>query len=305
MSKLLKEQGHGVYGVDRKFKTNPYLDVFFCGDAADKDMIAQAVNFGIDAVFHFAADVDVHESTTAPAKYFNNNVGTTAALLENLCERQQWRGHFIFSSTAAVYGNLNCAIDEQIWPGPEPVNPYGQSKWIAEQIVETVFSTHQLKTTVFRYFNVAGAWNEAGDHFDSSHIVSRLCRAARHNEGFVLYGSDYNTPDGTCIRDYLHVLDVCRAHLHAIHNQHGMQAVYNLGTGRGASNLEMIENFNKYNDVAVKHRVSSRRDGDPPFLVANGRRFVEETGFTYKHSCLHEILTSAWQHYQKGTYNGV
>ena len=296
MCKLLKQQGYGVMGVDLEDPNHNYLDEFAGGNVRD-DIVAQAAKaYKPNAVFHFAASADVAMSMEQPALFYYNNVGATTELLGNLLNTG-WRGHFIFSSTAAVYGVPQDAAREE--DSLHPINPYGRSKLMCEQALNDIvhmINDPRLKLTKFRYFNVAGAWKNVGDHADASHIITRLSYALKHNKVFQLFGNQYDTRDGTCIRDYIHVRDICRAHLWAYENQQADNETFNLGTGRGYSNLEMVRAFKTFTGRDVKHVISAPRPGDPSFLVANSQR-IQSQGFRYEHDSLEEMITSAWDYY--------
>jgi len=320
MCRVLKNNGFYVIGIDNRIRKgsriadpSSYTDKFYHIDAGDPFVENIIRSRTVHFVMHFAAYIDVAESVAHPAKYYLNNVGTTAQLLHSIgdvcCRKGMPIPHFMFSSTAAIYPAQNDPITEEVWPH-EFTNPYGHSKWMAEQIIDRVCATHKVKTTVFRYFNVAGAIDDdEGDHVDSPHLIPSLCRAALLNTSFKVYGNDYPTPDGSCVRDYIHVMDVCRAHLHMM-NQTSMSATYNLGTSRGCSTLRVVEMYNKTigrapsgfdvdetKSLYVDHSFQARREGDPSILVADGSLITRETGFYYRYSSMSNILSSAWRAY--------
>jgi UDP-glucose 4-epimerase len=164
---------------------------------------------------------------------------------------------------------------------------------------EDVHKAHGISVVCFRYFNVAGAWDDVGDHLNAGHIVSRLCENVHHGHHFTLNGDNMNTYDGSCIRDYLHVRDVADAHLHAANFLDAVPGyhTFNLGTGTGRSNLEMIKAFERFAGHKVKYNIGPPRPGDPAFLVAGADKFVNQTGYRYNHSSLENIITTAWDYY--------
>lgn len=298
MSKVLRESVgvdnvKGCDIVDRK--NNPYADTWFL-DAGDPLVADRVIDDGVDHIFHFAASAAIADSVTRPALFYHNNVGTTTKLLDNLIQRG-WKGKFIFSSTSSVYGSHEELVHEE--SELRPANPYGVSKYMTEVALSDICSKAGISTVMFRYFNVAGAYDDVGDHSDAEHIIPKICNAVYNGKEFTINGSDYDTRDGTCIRDYTHVVDICRAHLHAskfLDNNPGIHT-FNLGTSRGTSNLEMVEAFHRF---AKKFKINygPRRPGDPDQLVCNAKKF-DSTGFRYTHSSLEQIITSQWAWYQK------
>ena len=298
MCKLLKEQGvEYVEGCDLVNRgNNPYASTWIL-DAADPLVADRIVNSGITHIFHFAASAAIADSVTRPALFYHNNVGTTTKLLDNLVQRG-WKGTFIFSSTSSVYGNHKEPVTED--SGLFPANPYGVSKHMTEIAIKDICSKAGIDVVMFRYFNVAGAWDDVGDHSDAEHIIPKICHAAYHEKDFTINGREYNTRDGTCIRDYTHVVDICRAHLHAseyLKSNTGIHT-FNLGTSKGTSNLEMVEAFHRFACKPFKVKFGENRPGDPAQLVCNARKF-DDTGFKYTHSSLEQIITSQWMWYQK------
>lgn len=300
MVRFLKEQGHFVLGVDSNYTHMPIdlvTDKYISGSVGELPVAQAALENNIDYIFHFGASASVGDSVTNPSLYYWNNLGETAKFLGNL-HRKGWKGKFIFSSTAAVYGDK---FDKPIMEGysKQPCNAYGHSKLMCEQVIHDICPVAGIDAVIFRYFNVAGAYGTAGDHMDSDHIIPKIC-ASIHNGGpFIINGNDYGTRDGTCVRDYVHVVDVCRAHLHAAEWLETMPEAgvhtFNLGSSQGFTNKEIVDNF----VVPVYHKYGPRRDGDPSTLIADNKKFIEWTGFEYTHTNLKEILTSSWEWYNK------
>lgn len=296
MCELLKEQGHFVIGVDHNPEMKPVdlmIDLNSSANFADYPVAQSVVSNNIDCIFHFAASASVSDSVANPAQYYINNTGNTATLLGYL-HRLGWKGKFIFSSTAAVYGNeFNTPIAEDY--EKTPCNPYGLSKLMCEQLITDVCTKAGIDAVMFRYFNVAGAYNNTGDHLTSGHIIPMICDSVYNDKQFTIFGNDYSTPDGTCIRDYVHVLDICRAHLHAAEwNEPGVH-VFNLGSSSGFSNKEIVDAF----ETPVSYVYGDRRPGDPDTLIADNRKFISKTGFEYKHTNLKDIISSSWAWHNK------
>lgn len=296
--KTLVEQGYEAYGVD--FNLNPtgskvYGNTFELNINSQKAADIVIYN-NIDTILHFAASADVGLSVTNPELFYFNNIGNTSAFLTNLIEKG-WKGNFIFSSTAAVYEES----ENKVWEGSSlnSPNPYGKSKLACEWLLQDVSKAFDINAVTFRYFNVAGAWDDCGDHIRAGHIISRLCDTTYQHDSFILNGTDKNTPDGTCIRDYLHVRDVCDAHLHALDylNTHGGYHTFNLGTGIGWSNRQIIDAFKRFSGRIPNIAKGPGRPGDPDHLVAAADKFVNLTGYRYNHSSLENIISTAWQYY--------
>ena len=247
-----------------------------------------------DAVFHFAAKASVPESVVDPGPFFDVNVAGGISLLETV--RRHGIRNFVFSSSAAVYGT------PRVVPIPEdhhkePVNPYGQSKLIFEQILRTYADSYGWSVIAFRYFNACGAGEGWGErHAPETHIIPLLLQAASGRRGcFEIFGTDYNTPDGTCLRDYVHVLDIAEAHLLAMRKmgQAGFRA-YNIGTGTSHSVKEIHETAERISGKRIAIRIAPRRAGDPPVLCASPQKLLHEFGWTPEHSNLKNILEGAW-----------
>lgn len=252
-----------------------------------------------DAVFHFAARAQITESMRNPGAFFAQNFGSSINMLEEL--RQAGISNFLFSSSAAVYGiQGNAAIGEE---SPKiPVNPYGLSKLMLEQALEWYAKAYGWNVTVFRYFNAAGATEDSGERHDpETHIIPLLLQAAAgERSSFEIYGDDYETPDGTCLRDYVHVLDIARAHAAALERlgKRGMR-VYNIGTGSTYSVRELCDAAARVTGRSIPVRIRARRPGDPPVLCASSSRISEELGWHATHSSISEIISSAWNWKQK------
>jgi UDP-glucose 4-epimerase len=300
LCKTLTEQGYDVYACDNKLRLGGdfrYIKNVYNTSFEDDIVVQSILNNNIQTIFHLAASSLLGPSATDPLLYYWNNTAKTITLLHKLT-KAGWKGHIIFSSTAAVYGDQSFHVSETA--DLKPCNHYGKSKLMCEQAL-SVAEMYGIKTTAFRYFNVAGAYDDIGQDSGEPHIISRICDAAIRNTALTIFGNDYQTRDGTCVRDYVHVRDVCRAQIHAMEMQ--LVGTYNLGTRQGTSTRELIELFKEINNVKVPSVDGDRREGDPSFLVANPDKFVD-TGFEYKYSNTPYILASAWNYY-RGKYNGI
>lgn len=267
------------------------------GDLADEALLDRVLGSGqFDAVMHFAGSIVVPESVTDPFKYYANNTGNTLVLLR-ACVRHGV-GQFIFSSTAAVYGMANKDLVSEDEP-LAPINPYGASKMMSERMITDVAAAHPLKYAILRYFNVAGA--EAGGRLGQSggaatHLIRVACQTALGmRTEMMMFGDDYATPDGTCIRDYVHVEDLAAAHLDALGYlmRGGASAVLNFGYGRGHSVREVIAAVKAVSGVDFAVRLGSRRAGDPARLVAANDRIKAAFGWQPRAVSLEEIARSA------------
>jgi UDP-glucose 4-epimerase len=300
MVSMLKELGIFCIGVDKGERG--YSDLLVdhsVGLEVSNEVVTEYVlKHNITHIFHFAASAAIADSVTNPALYYWNNLGETAKFLGNL-HQAGWKGKFIFSSTAAVYGEAGSnAFEEQ---KKNPCNPYGHSKLMCEQAMEDICYRAGIDGVIFRYFNVAGAYNDTGDHLDSDHILPKICSAVYDKKPFRINGDSYETRDGTCVRDYVHVLDICRAHLHAsdfLETKKGL-FTFNLGSNEGFTNKEIVEAFKTYTGEELDWEYGPNRPGDPPLLIADNSKFNLLTGFEYKHTDLEKIVTSAWEWYKK------
>lgn len=280
------------------------------GDLNDFELIKKVlVDEKIDAVVHLAAFSLVGESVQDPGKYFQNNIINGITLLDAM--RAGGVKYFVLSSTAAVYGEPELTPITEDHP-KKPTNPYGFSKLTLEGILEAYDRAYGLRYISLRYFNAAGADPEGEigeDHQPESHLIPIILQTALglRNE-IQLFGTDYPTPDGTCIRDYIHIADLSQAHLLALESLFGgaPSNIYNLGNGQGYSNLEVIETARKITGRTIKVREGQRRPGDPAILVASSDRIKAELGWKPKYPKLEEIMATAWNwhlHHPNGFQN--
>lgn len=272
------------------------------GDAALLDRIFS--NNRIDAVMHFAAFSLVGESVVEPLKYYRNNVAATAELLHAMVRHNVKR--FIFSSTAAVYGEpLDIPITED--HPCNPTNPYGASKIAVERMLQDCESAYGLRYTSLRYFNAAGA-HESGQigerHQPETHLIPLILKvASNENKNIKIFGTDYPTKDGTCVRDYIHVSDLTQAHLLSLNAlmTENNSAIYNLGNSRGYSVREVIEVARKVAGHPIPVVETDRRPGDPATLVASSDKIKTELGWKPQYENLEKIVHTAWRWHQKET----
>jgi len=256
----------------------------------------------ITAVMHFAAHIEVGESVVLPHKYYHNNVVNTLVLLDAMREHGIMR--FIFSSTAAVYG------EPQYIPIPEshskePINPYGASKWMVEQVLQDYSAAYGLSSVSLRYFNAAGAHPSgllAERHNPETHIIPLLLQvAAGHRESFTQFGDDYDTVDGSCERDFIHVVDLCKAHACALQylEQGGVTTAFNVGTSNACSVAKVIEAARCVTGCDIQVVQAKRRIGDPARLVADATKLQEQCMWQPEMSDLPTIIKHAWSAYSR------
>lgn len=277
--------------------------VFVHGDLGDRTTLVRIFEkYPIDAVMHFAANSLVGESVAEPMKYYKNNVAATLTLLETMMEYDV--KHFIFSSTAAVYGIPNVDLITEDCP-TNPINPYGRSKLMIEHMLSDFASAYDLRYVVLRYFNAAGA-HESGDigedHHPETHLIPLILQhLLGMRDKISVFGTDYDTPDGTCIRDYIHVTDLAEAHiiaLHALLSNEKKTATYNLGNGLGYSVKEVIDMCELVTGKQATIEYTERRPGDPARLVASSEKIARELGWQATRS-LEDIIASAWLWHRK------
>lgn len=306
MVKRLVEQGHEVVVADNLstgFRDAVEGARFVEVDVSDTRALENALDFPkLDAVLHFASFIQVGESVTQPAKYYANNVLATLSLLDAMVLAGVQR--FIFSSTAAVYGDpLYVPIDES--HAKQPINPYGRSKWMVEQILQDYDRAYGLKSVCLRYFNAAGADRDAklGErHEPETHLIPLILQAAAGRRPAIsVFGQDYATPDGTCIRDYIHVEDLVDAHVLALEYllAGNDSDAFNLGNGNGFSVKEVIASAERVTGKPIPVTYADRRAGDPPRLVADATRAKTILGWKPKRADLDTIVADAWRWEQK------
>lgn len=273
------------------------------GDTCDRSLLRQLfAEHQIEAVMHFAAYAYVGESVTKPAKYYDNNVIGTFTLLEAM--REAGVNRFVFSSTCATYGVPESVPIVEDQP-QHPINPYGATKLMVERILQDFDRAYNFRSVCLRYFNAAGADPEARlgeDHNPETHLIPLVLQTALgQRESISIYGADYDTPDGSCVRDYIHVMDIAQAHILALEYllQDGKTDFFNLGNASGFSVKEVIETARKITGKEIKAEISDRRPGDPPALVGSGAKAQQILGWKPQYSDLEDIISHAWRWHQK------
>lgn len=299
---LLGQKGANVVTLDNL--SGGYRDAvafgrFVYGDIADRLMLDKLFSeFRFDAVMHFASFIQVGESVQDPAKYYQNNFINALNLLNAM--REHGVNKFIFSSTAAIFGEPEYVPIDEAHP-KRPINPYGWSKLMVEQALADYDHAYGLKSVCLRYFNAAGAHPEGlmGERHDpETHLIPLVLQAASgRRPGITIFGRDYDTPDGTCIRDYIHVLDLCEAHWLAL--QHllmgGDSRTYNLGNGNGNSVHEVIQTARRLTQRDIRVQDGLQREGDPAALIADSTLIFKEFGWKPQYGSLDTIISHAWQ----------
>lgn len=300
----LVRAGHAVTIVD-DLSTGwrdsvPAGAAFFQIDIGNERAMQSLVsNIRFDAVFHFAAKALIPESVSNPGIFFQQNVAAGITMLEVL--RGAGVRNFVFSSSAAVYGTPRRVPIEEDDP-KHPVNSYGETKLMFERTLDWYARAYGWSVTALRYFNASGATADLGERHDpETHIIPLLLQAATgERRVFNIYGDEYDTPDGTCLRDYVHVLDIASAHIRALQklNHPGMRA-YNIGLGTSYSVREVCNAASEVAGRTIPVRISARREGDPAALCASPQLIMRELGWKPEHSSLREIIESTWQWKQK------
>lgn len=302
--RLLMAAGHEVVVYDNLSKGHreaiPEGVPFVQADVADRFRLDVTLQeHRPEAVLHFAAFIEAGESMQMPEKYFRNNSAATLTLLESILANRI--NKLIFSSTAALYGEPRRTPIEETDP-LLPTNAYGESKLMVERMLSWFGRIHGLRYASLRYFNAAGSDGHSGEcHHPESHLIPLVLKAAAgERESVSIFGTDYSTPDGTCIRDYIHVGDLAEAHILAL-NALGERAplIYNLGSGHGFSVREVIESARKLTGRRIEVRETARRPGDAAVLVASSDKIRSELGWVPKHPDLDSIMASAWEWVQR------
>jgi UDP-glucose 4-epimerase len=299
MTKKLLDEGHQVVVADSLenghkevldsralLRVGNLLDKLFVKDLFD--------SYKFSSVLNFAGYISMAESVRDPQKYMQNNVQSAVNLLDEMVNHEV--SNFVFSSTAGVYGNPEKVPIPEDHP-KNPTNPYGESKLAVEELLHNYKKS--LQFTVLRYFNAAGAALDGSmgeNHPEETHIIPNVIRAILKDEEFPLYGTDYETKDGTAVRDYIHVLDLVEAHMLALKKMETEKtsSIYNVGTGIGFSNKEVIDTVSRIASVSVKVKEMPRRPGDADVLIADPTRINKDLGFVPQYSSLETIVSSAW-----------
>lgn len=274
---------------------------FIQGNLGERELINRVIGEAKpEAIIHFAAHALVGESMQDPGKYFRNNVASGLELLDAAVKNGVKK--FVFSSTCATYGPPDRVPMTEDLP-QRPINPYGESKLMFEKMLEWYRKIYDLEFVAFRYFNAAGASKKYGEHHRiETHLIPNVLKVplgqAKQCE---IYGTDYETPDGTCIRDYIHIVDLAQAHILAM--QPGKQGFYNLGNGEGYSVREVIKMCEKISGKSIPAIEKPRRAGDPPKLVASAERAFNELGWKPRYPKLEDIVSTAWE-WHKAHPNG-
>ena len=302
MVRYAQSKGHEVVVLD-DFSTGHHWAIKNCEvlniNLLDKDKMSKSLKGRyFDGVIHFAAKSLVGESIINPSQYYINNVGGTLNLVNEMLKNDIC--NLVFSSTAAIFGNPETDRIDESHP-KKPINPYGHSKLIIEDILKNYCNVYDLNATCFRYFNAAGAHNsgEIGEaHEPETHLIPNILKSVLSKKtSLKIFGNDYPTKDGTCIRDYIHVNDLSKAHLlgleKAVDESNGY-VTYNLGNGNGFSVLDVIEISEKVVDCSIDYEVLTKRPGDPPILVADSTKAISKLNWQPKHVELYSIINSAW-----------
>ena len=305
MLKRLQNTNHEVEVLDNLstgFETNTLGFPFHKCDLANKDHVYSILQNKYDLVMHFASYINIGESYINPQKYYENNVHNTLNLLSCMIDLKIL--NFVFSSTAAVYGepeSIPISEDQKI----NPVNPYGQTKAIVENILKDYDKAYGLKFMSLRYFNACGAHPDGtiGERHDpETHLIPLILQAASGRKDKVkVYGDDYPTKDGTCIRDYIHVMDLAEAHLLALEDLYQNQSseIYNIGNNQGFSVSEIVNAAKEITQKKINIEISDRRKGDPGQLIADNNKIIKNLKWSAQYSDLKTIISSAWQWEQK------
>lgn len=269
---------------------------FIKGSVGDKDLLDKLfTDHQIDAVLHFAGFIQVGESVKFPGKYFENNLAQGINLLESMAKSGV--NKIIFSSTAAVFGNpKEIPIKEEA--EKEPINPYGESKLMLEKVIKRFHDAYGIRFTIFRYFNACGATkNSIENHSPESHLIPIVFESITGKRNFLtINGSDYKTPDGTCVRDYVHISDLVDAHLLAIDYMNDHEENYfNLGSGNGYSIKQVVDSVERVTGRKVPVVMGARREGDPDFLIAGSEKAHKELGWSPKFRDLDSIIKTVWE----------
>ncbi len=308
MVRVLRRAGHSVVVVDDLSSGHEDAlpkDVHLVhADVRDREAVSRALReHRVEAVLHFASRIQVGESVVKPLLYWRDNLAAGIAFFETALEANV--KHFVLSSTAAVYGDpIRTPIDEE--HPTVPVNPYGETKLALEKMLSDYARAYGVRYAALRYFNASGADVDAGlgeRHDPETHLIPIVLEAALGVRPHVsVFGDDYATPDGTCVRDYIHVLDLAEAHLAALDHlmRDGESGAFNLGTGHGHSVREVIDTAARVSKREIRVVMGPRRAGDPPFLVASAEKAARVLGWRAKRASLDAIVSDAWAWHSRG-----
>ena len=290
----LMDDGHTVVGIDRVACLLP-INKFVLGDFADKFSLSTIISEQPDTVIHCAGTSLVGPSIADPAEYYNNNVVKTIAMLD-IVRRSLPKTRVIFSSSAAAYGTPIMTPCQEIDPA-EPISPYGETKLIIERVLESYHRAYRLDYVAFRYFNACGADSRGrhGQELGATHIIARVLESVKNSTQFVCNGNNFETADGTCVRDYVHVEDIATAHIMAL-DKSVPAGVYNLGTSEGRSNLEIVDEAQQVTGHPIAVTFGPARAGDPAVLTADAAKFAQATGWQPKYT-LSDMVRHAWAWY--------
>jgi len=306
MCKYLSKNGYNPIVLDNLIyghKEAVKWGVFIEGSIADSTLLDQIFRkYQIIAVMHFAAFCYVGESVTEPLKYYQNNLSNTITLLNCMVKNNVL--NLVFSSSCAIFGESDgLPITEN--QKKNPINPYGKSKLMVEKILDDLNKAYNLNYVCLRYFNAAGADPdiEVGeDHIPETHIIPLVLQTALgKKDSITIFGDDYSTKDGTCIRDYIHIVDLAQAHLLSLERllNHKLSANYNLGSGTGYSVMEILELACKITNKKISYRIFKRREGDPAVLISSNEKVFNELGWEPKFGDIETIIETAWKWHQK------
>lgn len=294
----LKQKGYYVLGIDKVYRPHidSYIDEFICEDFISSYSIDFILNNKPDVIIHCAGTSLVGPSVVNPSEYYTNNVSKTIALLDIITQALP-DTLFMFSSSASVYDTDKTLTEES---PKKPISAYARSKYMVELVMDSYAKSYGLKYTCFRYFNACGAVDDIhGQPPGESHIFARLMECVQDSTSFALFGEDYKTKDGTCVRDYIHVLDIANAHVQAIEKR--AEGVYNLGNGFGYSNMDCIKVVSDFYNKPIKVNVEQRRFGDTDSLIADASYFKVVTGWQPERD-IKDIVVSLDKWYNSDTF---
>lgn len=297
----LLDCGHSVLAIDRAMPPDHLNDCgakWHTGDFANELGLDCIKSFKPDAIIHCAGTSLVGPSIANPEEYYNNNFVKTKAMLDYIVENKLTDIRIIFSSSAATYGNPVMTPVNEVDP-TEPISPYGQSKLMIDWMLQSYQRAYGLDFVSFRYFNACGADSQArhGQPAGATHIIARVLESIKNGTNFTLYGTNYPTEDGTCVRDYIHVEDLAAAHIVAVDKQIPSD-IYNLGTNTGHSNLEVILMSATVTNIAVTHKNGPKREGDPATLTADAGKFMSVSSWKPEYK-LQDMISHAWAWYNR------